>query len=276
MEFRLIALDMDGTALAPDGAISPATDRAISRALEAGVHVVFCSGRCTAELKPLADQFPAMRYAICENGSYTIDLHSGECVDHRGLTPRLVEEILAEGKNHDVLIQIGVGGKFYMQDWTLDRLEDFGMERFRDLLTETARFIPDLENAAPALKGPVGKINFYCKSWDHRKEVLDSVRRRNLPLNYANGVAWNIEMASVDAGKDAGLAALCAHLKIPMEQVIAVGDGGNDIPMLKIAGLSVAMGNAAPEVKEIVHEETKDNAHDGVAEVIQKYILKEA
>lgn len=83
-----------------------------------------------------------------------------------------------------------------------------------------------------------------------------------------------IELVSDKADKSRGLAALCAHLNIPMSEIITVGDSPNDLGMLKAAGLGVAMGNARAEVQAVADAITDDCDHSGVAKVIHEYLLK--
>ena len=78
MTYKVLALDLDGTTLAPDTSMTETTKNGINRALEAGVTVVFCTGRCKDELHELVANFPKMRYAVCENGVvfFSIKTHS--------------------------------------------------------------------------------------------------------------------------------------------------------------------------------------------------------
>lgn len=272
MDYKLIALDMDGTVLSPDTTITPDTAESINQALDAGIQVVFCSGRCAEEIRPYIEPFPKMRYAICENGCYVLDLKTGEYIDYRGLERWLTDRIMEEAKRHDVLIQMATGGKYYMQDWTLNRLSEFRLEKYSGLLQETGVFIHDLVKYYETFDAPISKINFYCTNMKERSEIIDSLQAENLPLSYVSGLQDNIEMISSTAGKGVGLTALCKYLQLSREQVMAVGDNDNDISMLEAAGLAVAMGNAVPELKAVADVMTEDNAHDGVAAAIRKYV----
>ena len=82
-----------------------------------------------------------------------------------------------------------------------------------------------------------------------------------------------LEIINKDSSKGVGLAALAKHLNVKKEEIIAVGDAGNDIAMIEYAGLGVAMANAQEDVKKIANEITKSNQEDGVYEVVKKHIL---
>ena len=274
MTYKLLALDMDGTTLAPDTTMTAATKESIGKALDAGVTVVFCSGRCKDEIRDLVEIFPKMRYVVCENGVCVWDVVTDSYVNFCGLDRAVSDRILATADGYDVLIQLGMEGKYYLQESYLERLREFGLGKYYDLLRKTGGLVPDLMETYRNYGGLVSKINFYCNKSSDRAEIYSKLEAEDLPVFLLSGLADNIEMMSADAGKDIGLQALCEHLGIMDEEVIAIGDNLNDMSMLKFAGLSIAMGNARPEVKEICDVETLDNGHDGVAAAIYKYILR--
>ncbi len=273
MEYKLLALDMDGTVLAPDSSVTPRTIDAINKALAVGFHVVFCTGRSVAEMGPYLGLFPKMRYIICNNGTRTVDLQTGEEIIFFGIERSVCDQIMEEAKGRDLMIQIGVGDTFLMQEGVLSRNAEFGMGKYIDLHRKTAMFVPDLMEHYRTHDFPICKINFYVTNPDTREEIVTALQAKNLPIVYESGVAGNIEMVSDRSGKGVGLLELARYLTVDREQVIAVGDNYNDETMLKAAGLAIAMGNAVPAIKELAHETTADNAHDGVAEVIERYLL---
>ena len=87
----------------------------------------------------------------------------------------------------------------------------------------------------------------------------------------AESASLEISAAGVDKGK--GLLKLCEYLGLSPEKTIAVGDADNDVAILKTAGLSVAMGNALPQIRELSDVSVADCNHDGCAEAIEKYLL---
>ena len=157
----------------------------------------------------------------------------------------------------------------------LIRKPEFGLEKYVELMRETGKFIHDLVGYYESHSLPISKINFYCTNMEEREEIVRSLRADELPILYESGLAGNIEMFSTRSGKGNGLTALCEHLDIPLSQVMAIGDSSNDMSMLRAVGFSVAVGNAVPELKAIADAVTGDNAHDGVADAILKYVLGE-
>lgn len=275
MKYKLLALDLDGTVLTPDNQITPRTVDAINRALDAGIHVAFCSGRCKAEMSPYFGLFPKLRYVVCNNGTESFDLKTGEHIHFWRMERWISDRIMAEARVHDVLIQMGVDGLYYLQDWTAERCPEFGLANYAGLMRQTGKFVHDLVGYYESHDLSVSKINFYCTNPEEREEIVRSLQAHRLPIMYESGLAGNIEMFSTKSGKGNGLTALCDHLQISLKQVLAVGDSSNDISMLRAAGFSVAVGNAVSELKAIADAVTGDNAHDGVADAIWNYVLKD-
>ena len=82
-----------------------------------------------------------------------------------------------------------------------------------------------------------------------------------------------MQVLPLGASKGSGLAWLLNHLSIPFENVLAIGDGENDLEMIEMVGVGVAMGNAGPKVKAIADAVVTSNDDDGVAEAIRRFVL---
>ena len=94
-----------------------------------------------------------------------------------------------------------------------------------------------------------------------------------LPLTYNSGIPLNFEISPQNVNKGMGLEILSRVTGIPVSDMIAVGDEGNDLEMVQTAGLGVAMGNAIAPVKAVADVITNDCDHDGVAEIIETYLF---
>ena len=150
-------------------------------------------------------------------------------------------------------------------------MKEYGCDCFEPLYEQCAQWVDDIRETAIAHGHEVHKINFYCGSeaeWLRCAEEL-----KELPVSRASGIPNNEELSPLGVDKGTALRAMCDALDIPVEAAIAVGDQGNDLSMIRVAGLGVAMGNATQEVKEAAKAVTADCDHDGVAEVIKTYLL---
>ena len=104
MNYRILAVDMDGTVLNSEKKISPRTEAAIHRAFEEGLQVVFCTGRNLIEVQPYLDLFPEMRYVILCSGGVVKDLQNGENLYHKTLDYDLAKQVIRETGEMDVNI----------------------------------------------------------------------------------------------------------------------------------------------------------------------------
>ena len=131
--------------------------------------------------------------------------------------------------------------------------------------------VEDLEEIAFDPGRRIHKINFYCGS--EAEWLLCAEELRKLPVSYASGIPNNEEISPLNVDKGRALAAMCERLGIPISQAIAVGDQSIDLSMIRAAGLGVAMGNATEGANAAADAVTDDCDHDGVAKVIETYLL---
>ena len=134
--------------------------------------------------------------------------------------------------------------------------------------------VDDLKETLRQRGEPLQKLQMFFKpeDLDERERQLRRIPELFPELVATTSVSNNIEINSVNAGKDKALLALAAHLGIPREDTVAFGDGTNDLAMLRAAGLGVAMANADPKVKAAADEITGSNNDAGVARVIWRLL----
>ena len=150
-------------------------------------------------------------------------------------------------------------------------MERYDIALYRGTIADACTPTPNLEQQFLRTPHPLEKIDLYFASPDERAAYLarvEGVHAQITPCDYAG---LEINASSVDKGT--GLAALCDYLHIPLSDAIAIGDAENDVSMLRAAGLAVAMGNALDAVKAEADVIAPDCDHDGVADVIERYLL---
>lgn len=273
MEYQLLALDMDGTVLASDKTITPRTQAAIHRALAAGKEVLFATGRAPAEMREHLKNFPDMHYVICLAGATVVDLRTHRDLNVVRFSRETAQAIYSVGSRYDTLCAVYAGEDVYIERRHLGNQSYFGCQCFAKLYEQSGKWVEDIRDVIREHGDDIRKINFYFHSPEEYAAAEPFLRP--LPVSYASGIPNNYEISPAGVDKGVGLTALCESLGIPMEAAIAVGDEGNDLAMIRCAGLGVAMGNATEVVKAAAQAITADCDHDGVAEVIEKYLLKE-
>lgn len=269
--YRLIALDLDGTLLDSSHSVTPRARRAIERILESGRQAVFATGRCRAETEEYLALFPGMRYLICENGACVLDLFREKAVCSRPIDPQNVERIIRSVEGEEALAAFFIGNRPFMDKRAMERLEEFGLESYRDVFERNVVRVDELYAFYRDKPLEAEKINLYFRSRTEGERVRERIRK--LPLSLSSSIAGNLEINALGVSKGSGLEALCGWLDIPLEQVIAVGDNSNDRQMLEKAGLPVAMGNAVPGLRPLGRVTAPDCDHDGAAVIMERYML---
>ena len=259
----LIALDVDGTTLTPEHTITAAVDAAVRRALRAGVQVLLSTSRGPRALQPVAEQlgladqwFSAFQGALLGRFDRHGELQTlaRSCIDASVASSIFV-------KAHDEGLS---PGRFSDDDWTVARI-DSATTRAAAITGEKPQ-VRDLEQIT-AMPGPL-KLMIIAQNPEqipalhHLADWLP--RQVNGSFSHAN----YLEVTTSGAHKGAGLRALAAHLRVPLERCAAVGDGLNDVPAFHAAGVSVAMGHSPMAVKQAATHVTGSNSEDGVAKAI--------
>jgi 5-amino-6-(5-phospho-D-ribitylamino)uracil phosphatase len=257
----LIALDLDGTLLAPDESISPRNRKAIAEALAAGIRVVLVTGRGVDTPIRVSKELKLNLPVICCHGALTKDFGADKTLVHIPVPLKYAKSMIEFAERENLPAAVYVDETFYRLQGSEIFMEDMRGPAWRE-----AASLRDVLTVAPTFIRFLGE---------------ESVRRMqaefgDLPLSFRYETWYEFAECAVlnrEASKKNALAKLCADFQIPSERVLAVGDSRNDVPMLRWAGTGVAMGNALPEVREAVRHVTASNEHDGVALAIERFAL---
>lgn len=271
MEYKLIALDMDATALTPDKRLTARTVGAMEKALAGGKQVVFSTGRNICIVRPYMEKVRGMRWAVTSAGAAVNDVLTGARYDERNIDPETVKWIIAAAAGLDVLPVMYIGDTAVCPDWAPERAGEFGVPDFAETYRRYMRHEEDVFGYFMAAPAPLQKMNILYTNRTDRDEVYEKIKY--LPISFSNLTEAIMEINAPGVGKAAGLRSLCARLGISMAECVAVGDSDNDLEMIKAAGLGVAMGNALPAVKAAAGAEVSDCGRDGAAEAIERFLL---
>lgn len=270
-KYQLIALDMDGTLLNSALKVSDGNRDAIRRAASAGKQIVISTGRCLAEIRETLEVLPEIRYLVCENGCCVYDCKHENEIHVDPIPAEVVLRILEASGSEKTIIQVFSNNESYFVAENADWVDACAVSDYRGLFQDHSTFDVHFFDAFAEAPFQVEKINLYFESPEARDRM--KLRLADCPLSVSDSLGHMIELISDVADKGRGLRMLCAHLDLPMEETIAVGDSQNDISILNAAGLGAAMGNACREVKETAGYITADCDHDGVAQVIHTFLL---
>jgi len=274
--YKLISFDMDGTLLTSENTISKESCRAISEAAGKGREIILCTGRSIAELADFDRLIPEVRYAICVSGSIIYDRTRKDIFLSKTIAPGLLQQIFDIAGEEDTMIHL-LGHELVIQKDQCYNYPRYHMERLAALYKRIGNLVPDIHAYYREHADTVMKVNIYHTSPEARLRTRERLLQAGLDVALKDAEITSLEVTRNDVTKAAGFRELCSHLKIDVSSTIAVGDADNDLDVLTIAGLPVAMGNALPHVKDIVLRHggcvVSDNDHGGCAEAIQKYLL---
>lgn len=272
MDIRLIAMDLDGTALQKDRCtFSPRLHEALEAAHARGVRILPVTGRQLGLLPPVfAQKRPWMDLAVVINGAQIRDLNTGALLYGLDIDPQALRQLLTLAEEYHLPIEFSVDSTLYLTQESYDlQLPWPDLAFHRDtILANHGRIVPSL---APLCGETVEKVNLFGIPPELRDTVVQQLRSVAVSAVWAS--SNSLEITHPDATKGQTLAYLCRQLDIPMAAVMALGDSGNDITMLQQAGLGVAMGNAPDFVRQTADVCTERYDADGAAKAIEQYIL---
>ena len=265
MAVKLFVSDLDGTMLPNGNVVSAENIAAVQCAVRAGVTVTIATGRMFEAALPVAEALGVDAPIIAYNGAL-IKSPSGHIYEEYALDPMLARDIITFAQARGWYIQSYSGGVL----------------RYA-VTCEESRFYEDSQKITGKAVGRDGMLAYVtgnCKLLLVTEGRAVSEARAQMLLDAFGahiGVTRSadrlVEIVVKGVSKASALTALAAKLDIPIAETMAIGDAYNDLPMLKAAGTSVAMGNAFPEVKAEADCETLSCTENGLATAIYTYVL---
>jgi hydroxymethylpyrimidine pyrophosphatase-like HAD family hydrolase len=274
--FRLVALDIDGTLLDPSGVVRPRVARAVGEVVARGAIVALATGRRLQSAERIARQL-GISLLILTDGTVVYDLGARrvlhEEVFEARILRRAIDLVHAAGVPPILFESPGAAGRVLVGPGERDNPETVAYLSERPEVCRVA--LAELS----AVERVVGILGMGAQAAIER---LADLVAREAELAWAlwrpSMVAYvrhTVTLAPANTSKGHALRWLTAYLGLATEQVLAVGDHLNDVSLLEAAGLGVAMGNAIPSVLAVAQEIVADNANDGVAEALERWVLAE-
>lgn len=267
MTFKLLALDIDGTLTNSQKAITPATLQAIEKAERAGVKIILATGRPTYGVAPIAEKLGMGNkegYVLSFNGGKITEWHSKKVLYESDLPREVLPALYKTAKENHVSIMT-YHNEYVVSETTDDpyvqieiSLNHMGGKKVHNFMTDTDFPIPKC-----IITGEPTIIERLDKELNGRWDDTLSIYRSE---------PFFLEIMPKGIDKAHSLSVLLSKLNIDRKEMIACGDGYNDIPMIQFAGTGVAMSNAQLDVLRIADYITTSNDEDGVARVIEKFI----
>lgn len=211
-----------------------------------------------------------LRYVICVSGALVYDVLDEKIIYSQTVPEEIVDKLFAITEDLDVMVHTHSIASITEKN-KIPMMDLYNMGIYRTMFEKVATGVDDIRKYYKENRYPVFKFNIYPRSTEERPGIHKLIEQ--LPITVAYAESASLECSALGISKASGLKYLCDSLGIPISRSIAVGDAGNDLDILKAAGLSVAMGNSIPEVLSIADKTVADNDHDGCSEAIERFLL---
>lgn len=260
MVIRLVATDLDGTLLDPNGGIGQRTRDALSAARRAGIAVVPVTGRPPQALWPVIDGAELGPLAVCCNGAVLVDIGTRTVVE--------VEEIAGEAARSLVeMVRRAVPGILL----ATDSLDEFVYETgFFEVPANWDECLSEVADIGGAVSAGCLKLIGRRPGWSAleliatlEEELADEAQVTT------SGLDW-VDIGALGVTKAWAMDRVCDRLGVRVDEVVAVGDNHNDLPVLSWAGTAMAPANAIPQVLGAVDRVLPPNHEHGVAVLLEE------
>ena len=268
--YKLLVVDVDGTLLDKKGALSAEDREALVKVSHSGIRVSLSTGRASQACRKLIDQLSLDGYHIFFDGALVSDPTTGQEVYAEPVSTDMVRQIVEFIHRSEINLDLFSSTRYFVEreSWASDiRREFFGlhpvMVDFNQLWQQERIIKGTLLVRSPEEKAKAERFRQHF--------------RRRLSLSMTKTPAYPevdfFNVLTIGVSKKKALEALARHLGLAMAEIMAIGDGANDVSILSSVGLGVAMGNAPAEVKTVADYVTLDVDHSGVAAAIEKFLL---
>lgn len=267
--YKLIGLDIDGTLLDDKHEVTGEVHDAVQMAKEQGVKIILCSGRAPGGLKKYIKDLGLdgpQDYVVAYNGGLIQNVSTSEVMMKRPLTLEDLKELYKLGR------ELGTTVNFFDESSVYSLNEDISkyavLEAYLSQIPLRYRRLEDITESTT-----VSKV-FFADEPEHLEKVVASIPP-SFKEKYETVLSapYYLDFLHSEVSKGNAIKNLAEHFNIKQDEVMCIGDGGNDLSMIQYAGLGVAMGNAMDELKEQADFITLSNKESGVSYAIKKFVL---
>jgi len=275
-QYRMIAIDLDGTLLSPAGEVTPRAKEAVQKCLSAGLLVCFATGRNWTESRPVLDAVGHWPTAVFVGGAMVIDTEQRVTLHRTMMEPALAAQLceFLESSGHAVLAlqDTGTAGVDYLVSGDVP-LND----ATRQWMSATNSAVHRVERLGRYAHEHTIRIGICATPQEIADVIRELAQRFGDRIVYQNLMvpAYGVEVLEVfdpAVNKWEGVLHVARRHNVEPSQIIAIGDDVNDIPMIRGAGLGVAMGNARPQVQAVAQRIIGANRDEGLAQFLDEVV----
>ncbi len=270
MDYKLLVVDIDGTLLGKNGTISAEDRDALARAGALGIQVSLSTGRVVQACLRIINQLSLNGYHIFFDGALVSNPEKGEEVCVQPISKAVVRQAVEFAHLNEINLEFYSATHYFAEreTWSTDiRRQFFGIEPtivdFTSLWEREKIIKGTLTVSSPEERA---KASSFCLQFEDSLDFSSTKSPSYPEVDFINVLAPEVS-------KKKALKALASHLGISMSEIMAIGDGTNDISLLSSVSLAIAMGNAPDDVKAVAHHVTLDVDHSGLAVAVKKFLL---
>ena len=272
MKYKFIASDFDDTFISTKGVVGERTLKAVQDFQSLGGRFMLCSGRTFQSLRREAQEIGFHGDLVCYNGAMIANIDTGEIYYHNTMSVELALELLLEFEKENTLIHLYIDDQLYVKE----------KNEYSDLYKKSCKidYVTvgyDLSKFLKEINRPVTKILLFDRPERieelYQKYILLSERDKKFTLSPS--AAYLLDFENYGVSKGNGILAMCEKFGVDRSETVCFGDSPNDITMLKVAGLGVAVSNAREVVKQAADYVCESCDDDGVGRTIEKIIKGE-
>lgn len=273
-QIKMIGLDCDGTLLNNQKELTAYSREVLTRALERGIIVLAATGRPLTGVPKEVMALPGIRYVLTSNGARIVDVQENRIMHEQVMELQTAEQVLAVFRKYDTYKEVFIEGTGYSDEEELQRVHEYTeLDSIAKYMRECRVPVKSVEELLKEKRRSVDKVHALFRNAEDRRKAFREIAEIG-GVTLTASMACNIEVNAAGVNKGSALLRLGELLGIRREEIMACGDGMNDLEMVRQAGLGVAVENAVSEVKAAADYITDSNENDGVAKAIEKFAFE--
>lgn len=273
MAIKCIALDLDGTTLDQDGRLPEANRKAIEDAITQGIEIVIASGRAYDTLPQEVLSIKGIGWAITSNGAAVYRVPEGEAAFRSTLPPEVAEELLACTAKESINYETFVGGNAYTDRKMYDDPMAYGCTEYgAKYLRSTRKPVPDIRDFILEHCAELDSIELVTHDKAERDRLWKVLEQRFPDLYITSSFSHLLELSSPSSGKSNALSWVLEQLGLTPEETVAFGNADNDIDMIQMAGIGVAVADATESCRKAADRCTGASYESGVAQALRELL----
>jgi Cof subfamily protein (haloacid dehalogenase superfamily) len=262
---KMVIADVDGTLVTQEKVLTKRAVEAVSRLHEAGIQFSVTSGRPPQGMAMLIEPLKLSQPLAAFNGGVLIDPDLTTVVDQKFLPAGVPEKVIEAIENHGLDVWVYTDTGWFVRDVNRPHV---AREQW------TVKFPPSVVKTFAGLLGRVAKIVGVSDDHDRVAKCEKDVQQAGgTHISAARSQPYYLDVTHPQANKGGVVLTMSKLLNIPVAEIATIGDMPNDVLMFEKSGVSIAMGNASPEVQASATYVTSTNEEEGFAKAIEEFVL---